>query len=533
MSAPYFLGLTFNQIRIVMKRGFLFFSVLVVLLSACKGKKGTKADILIVNGIVYDGIGVEPRSVSIAVKDDKIVWVGDKSDKVVASKTIDAKGLIVSPGFIDPHTHATNDLDDPKGSHNKPFLFQGVTTVTIGNDGSSPYPLAKYREVCEELGVGTNVIPLVGHGTIRKQVMGESDRQPTPGELERMKDLMQREMDAGAFGMSTGLFYAPGSYAKTDEVVAIAEVVAKNNGIYDTHLRDESSYSIGLVAAVEEAIAIGERADVPVHISHIKCLGTDVWKQSDSIIGIVESARRKGIGVTANQYPYEASATSLKAAVVPRWAESGGIDSLFIRLRDRGSKEKILEETRQNIARRGGADKLLVIQAPDTALQGKNLLEIARDFGRAPEEAVFDILQQGYVKIASFNMDPYDVENFMVQPWVVTGSDGGSGHPRKYGTFPYKYRKFVQQDSLLDLASFINRSSSKTAEIFNLSKRGTIQKGNYADIIIFDPGNFRDKADYLDAFRLSEGVRYSIINGRLSIENGEFTQKLNGTILQR
>lgn len=516
-----------------MKRAFIACLAFVALLSACKGKKGIKADILIVNGIVYDGIGVKPRSVSIAVKDDKIVWVGDQSDKVLASKTIDAEGLVVCPGFIDPHTHATSDLDDPDGSHNRPFLFQGVTTVTIGNDGSSPYPLAKYREVCEEHGVGTNVVTLVGHGTIRKQVMGESDREPTDRELEQMKDLMQRELDAGAFGMSTGLFYAPGSYAMTDEVVALAEVVAKNNGIYDTHLRDESSYSIGLVAAVEEAIAIGERANVPVHISHIKCLGTDVWKQSDSIIKIVESAQRKGIGVTANQYPYDASATSLKAAVVPRWAESGGIDSLFIRLQDRGSKDRILAETRQNIARRGGADKLLVIQAPDTALQGKNLQEIAEDLGRAPENVVFDILGQGYIKIASFNMNPYDIENFMVRPWVVTGSDGGSGHPRKYGTFPYKYRKFVQQDSVLDLASFINRSSSKTAEILGISDRGTIQAGHYADIVIFDPEHFRDKADYLDAFRLSEGVRYSIINGKLSIENGEFTQKLNGTMLQR
>lgn len=516
-----------------MKRTFIGCLALVALLSACKGKKGIKADILIVNGIVYDGIGVKPRSVSVAVKDDKIVWVGDKSDEMLASRTIDAEGLIVSPGFIDPHTHATNDLADPNRSHNKPFLFQGVTTVTIGNDGSSPYPLAKYREVCKEHGVGTNVVTLVGHGTIRKQVMGESDREPTDRELEKMEDLMQQELDAGAFGMSTGLFYAPGSFATTDEVVALAEVVAKNNGIYDTHMRDESTYSIGLVDAVKEAIAIGERANIPVHISHIKCLGTDVWKQSDSIIEIVERAQRKGVEVTANQYPYEASATSLKAAVVPRWAESGGVDSLFIRLQDQRLNKKILQETRQNIARRGGADKLLVIQAPDTALQGKNIEEIARDFGRAPEKVVFDILKQGYIKIASFNMNPYDIENFMVRPWVVTGSDGGSGHPRKYATFPYKYRKFVQRDSVLDLASFINRSSSKTAEILNLSKRGTIKTGNYADIIIFDPEHFMDKADYLDAFQLSEGIRYSIINGKLSIENGEFTQKLNGTILQR
>ncbi|MBW8201031.1 N-acyl-D-amino-acid deacylase family protein [Flagellimonas abyssi] len=516
-----------------MKRKFLGFMVLVVLLFSCKDKSRIKADILIVNGTVYDGVGSQPRSVAIAIKDDKIVWLGDNNkSEVMATKTIKAQGFVVSPGFIDPHTHATNDLDDPEHSHNKPFLFQGVTTVTIGNDGSSPYPLSKYREACEKNGVGTNVVTLVGHGTIRKQVMGESDRQATQEELEQMKYLMQQELNTGAFGMSTGLFYAPGSYATTDEVVELAKVVAKNNGFYDTHMRDESTYSIGLIPAVQETIEIGERANIPVHISHIKCLGVDVWKQSDSIIKIVETAQQKDIDITANQYPYNASATSLKAAVVPRWAESGGTDSLFIRFQNPALRSKILEETQRNITRRGGADKLLVIQAPDTTLVGKNVLEIAEDLGKSPENAVFDILKTGYIKIASFNMNSYDIENFMVQPWVVTGSDGGSGHPRKYGTFPYKYRKFVKQDSILNMASFINRSSSKTAEILKLSKRGTIQEGNYADIIIFDPKNFTDKADYMDAFQISEGVIYSIINGKLSIENGKFTKKLNGKVLQ-
>lgn len=517
-----------------MERKIIGLLVLVVLFAACNGKSKIEADILIVNGEVYDGIEAMSQSLSIAIKGDTIVWVGHQNDKeVVAAKTIDAKGLIVSPGFIDPHTHATNDLDNSEHSHNKPFLFQGVTTVTVGNDGSSPYPLAEYRDKCQELGVGTNVVALVGHGTIRKQVMGESDRKASKEELVKMQQLMQQELNAGAFGMSTGLFYAPGSYATTDEVVALAGVVAKNNGIYDTHMRDESTYSIGLIPAVQETIEIGERANIPVHISHIKCLGVDVWKQSDSIINIVEEAQDKGIRITANQYPYDASATSLKAAVVPRWAESGGKDSLLIRFNDTGLKSKILEQTQTNIARRGGPEKLLIIQAPDTLLQGKNLLEIAQDLKKKPEEAVFDILKLGYIKIASFNMNPYDIENFMVQPWVVTGSDGGSGHPRKYGTFPYKYRKFVKENNVLDLTSFINQSSSKTAKILKLPKRGTLQEGNYADIIIFDPNAFTDKANYLDAFQLSEGLIYSIINGKLSIEEGEFTEKLNGRMLKK
>lgn len=517
-----------------MERKIIGLFVLVALLAACNGKSKIEADILIVNGEVYDGVETMPQSLSIAIKGDTIVWVGDQNDKeVVATKTIDAKGLIVSPGFIDPHTHATNDLDNSKHSHNKPFLFQGVTTVTVGNDGSSPYPLAEYRDKCQELGVGTNVVALVGHGTIRKQVMGESDRKASKEELAQMQQLMQQELDAGAFGMSTGLFYAPGSYATTNEVVALAGVVAKNNGIYDTHMRDESTYSIGLIPAVQETIEIGERANIPVHISHIKCLGVDVWKQSDSIIKIVEEAQDKGIHVTANQYPYDASATSLKAAVVPRWAESGGTDSLFIRFQDAELRKQILKQTQTNIARRGGPEKLLVIQAPDTLLQGKNLLEIAQDLEKKPEEAVFDILKQGYIKIASFNMNPYDIENFMVRPWVVTGSDGGSGHPRKYGTFPYKYREFVKERNVLDFASFINQSSSKTAKILKLSKRGVLKEGHYADIIIFDPNTFTDRANYLDAFQFAEGLIYSIINGKLSIAEGEFTEKLNGRMLKK
>lgn len=494
-------------------------------------KNSISVDILITNGKVFNGVAISPNNLSLAIKNDKIVFIGDeKNVNITASKIIDAKGLIVSPGFIDPHTHADRELKEPKLSHNSPFLFQGITTVIIGNDGDSFYPTSDYKGLYKNHGIGTNVVPLVGHGTIRKQVMGTSDRKASADEISKMQILIQQEMDAGTFGMSTGLFYAPGSYSNTQEVISLANIVAKNNGIYDTHLRDESSYTVGLIPAIEEAINIGRQAKLPIHLSHIKCLGVDVWHQSDSIIGLVKKAQQEGIAVTANQYPYDASATGLKAAVVPRWAESGGKDSLFIRYESK-LKTKILKETRQNIARRGGPEKLLIVKAEDSSFIGKNLRELSNVLNISPAESVYSILKTGYVRVASFNMNTTDIHNFMKQDWVVTGSDGNTGHPRKYGSFPRKYHKYVKQDKVLDIATFINGSTAKTAEIFKIPNRGKLLEGYYADVIIFNPKTFKDIANYEDAFLFSEGLEYSIINGKLSIEKGKFTGDLNGKVL--
>lgn len=509
-------------------------SCLIVLLIFSCSKEKIEADILIRNGTVYNGIDNEPTSNSIAIKDDKIVYVGNENDvEITTSKTIDAKGLIVSPGFIDPHTHADREYKDPKTAHNLPFMMQGVTTTIIGNDGDSFYPSEKYQKLYAEQGIGTNTVQLVGHHQILKAVIGKSDIEPTSEEIIEMQELIQREMDAGAFGMSTGLYYAPGSYTSTDEVIALAKIVAQNDGIYDTHLRDESSNTIGLVASIQEAIDIGRQAKLPIHISHIKCLGVDVWHQSDSIIKIIEEARNEGVEVTANQYPYDASGTSLNAAVSPRWAESGGKDSLLYRAKHPKFKERIFKETNVNITRRGGPTKLLVVKCNDTTFLGKTLQQIADLLNIPPEEAVYPILETGYVRVASFNMNSNDIHNFMKQDWVVTGSDGNTGHPRKYGTFPRKYHKYVKQDSIIDMATFIKGSTSKTAGIFRIPKRGQLKEGYYADIIIFNPESFKDVANYKNAFLYAEGLEYSIINGKLSIENGKFTGQLNGKVLKK
>jgi len=359
------------------------------------------------------------------------------------------------------------------------------------------------------------------------------DKKATSEEISKMKSLMLEEMNAGAFGMSTGLYYAPGSYSDTEEIIALARIVGEKEGIYDTHLRDESSYSVGLIKAIEEAIEIGRQAKLPIHISHIKCLGADVWNQSNQIIKLIEKSRIAGIDVTANQYPYDASSTSLNGAVVPRWAESGGKDSLFIRYKQPKIKSRILLDTKKNIARRGGPDKLLIVKADDQEYVGKNLLELAKTLNLNPEEAVYKILRTGIVKVVSFNMITEDITNFMKQPWLVTGSDGNTGHPRKYGTFPRKYNKYVKQDNVIDIATFINNSTSKTAEIFEIPMRGQLKEGYYADIIVFNPDTFKDIADYNNAFQLSVGLEYSIINGSLSIDKGKFTEALNGRVLRK
>ena len=294
----------------------------------------------------------------------------------------------------------------------------------------------------------------------------------------------------------------------------------------------KNPYGVG-VWGMELAQLLVEKYKIPVHISHIKCLGRDVWHQSDSIIKLIEFYRNKGLSITANQYPYDASATSLKGAVVPRWAESGGKDSLFIRFNNNKLKLRILSETSSNIFRRGGADKLLIVNSKNSDFIGKNLLELSEIFTKSPEETVYELIESENIQVASFNMIEEDIINFMKQSWVFTGSDGNTGHPRKYGSFPKKYSEYVVNKKVLNLSEFIANSTSKPAEFFNVNKRGKIKEGYYADIIIFDPLYFKDKADYSNAFVYSEGLIYSIINGELIIDKNNFTGQLKGKVLKK
>lgn len=492
-----------------------------------------QVDLLITGGTVVDGTGASARVADVGIRGDRIAFVGDAaSSGVTASRTLDASGLVVAPGFIDPHTHTTGDLSSAERHANLDYLMQGVTTVVTGNDGSSPLDIGDTFAQWTRDGIGPNAALFIGEGSVRLKVMGMSDAAPTAAQLDSMRAIVASGMRDGALGLSTGLYYAPGSFASTEEVVQLAKVAAGYGGIYDTHMRDEASYNIGLVGAVEESIRIGREAGIPVHISHIKALGVDVWGESDTVIALIDSARASGVQVAACQYPYTASGTSVGAALLPRWAEAGGRDSLLARMRDSTTRVKLESDMTENLRRRGGADALLITGRGDSTLTGKTLAKVAAERKVSPIEAALEIVKDGDAGVASFNMKESDIDNFMVQPWVATCSDGSSGHPRKYGTFPRKLRQYVYDRHLLTLEQAVHVSSGLTAQILHLDTRGTLARGKYADVIVFDPATIRDRSTYEEPRLLATGMRYVFVNGKLAIDQGEYTGALPGRVVK-
>jgi len=495
-----------------------------------------EVDLLIRGGTVYDGSGAPGARTDVGVRDDRIVFVGDAAAAaIVPTREIDATGLIVSPGFVDPHAHAQGDLTSSTRSRreNLNYLMQGVTTVVVGNDGHGTFDIADERAAMEAPGIGTNAALLVGFGAVRGEVMGSRDAAPTAVELERMKALVDEAMRAGAVGLSTGLFYAPQSFSTTDEVVELAKVAATYGGTYDSHLRDESTYSIGLAGAVAEAIEIGRRAGIAVNISHIKALGVDVWGESEAVIDQIRAARARGEQVTADQYPYEASGSSVSASLLPRWAQAGGRGALMERLEDPQTRARLVAEMRDNLRRRNGADAILVTGGSDESLHGKTLAQIASERGVDPVEAAIAIIEDGGAGIGSFNMSEDDIVAFMQAEFVMTGSDGSDGHPRKYGTFPRKLREYVLERGVISLERMIQASSAQPADVFGLEGRGRIEVGAYADVAVFDPATVRDRATFLEPRLLATGMRYVLVNGALAVEDGEPTRGLSGRVLSR
>jgi N-acyl-D-aspartate/D-glutamate deacylase len=493
-----------------------------------------KVDLLIMHGKVVDGSGSKARVADVGIQGDRIVFIGNAAkSKVTATRTIDATGLVVAPGFIDSHTHTMEDLSDPKRNANENYLMQGVTTVVTGNDGGSAVSIKSTLDKWERQGIGTNAILLAGHGTIRGQVLGQSDAQPSPDQLEQMKRLMVEAMDDGAFGMSTGLYYAPGSYAKTEEVIELAKVVAAKRGIYDTHMRSESAAGIGLLGSIKETIRIGREGRLPVHISHLKALGPDSWNQSKQAIRLIEQARKQGIAASACQYPYTASGTSLQAALVPRWAEVGGRAELLKRIEDPLVRPRLLTEMAENLKGRGGAESLLIVSARDRQLVGKRLKAIGEEMKRTPVEAALEIIKSGSAGVASFNMNERDIERFMKQEFVMTCSDGSTGHPRKYGTFPRKLREYVYREKIISLRFAVRHSSALTAETFRIPERGVLRVGYFADAIIFDEKTVSDRSTYEQPEVLAVGMRYVIVNGKVAVAEGKPTGVLAGRPLRK
>src|SRR2546421_1749752 len=503
--------------------------------SSAQKQTPEKLDLLILHGKLIDGSGKGARQADVGIRGDRITFVGDsKKAHVEAARTIDATGLIVAPGFIDPHTHTLGDLSNNQTKSNQAYLMQGVTTVITGNDGGSVINIGDTLRKWDEQGIGTNAILLAGFGTIRGRVLGQSDAQPTAEQLEQEKALVARSMDEGAFGISTGLYYAPQSYSKTEEVIELAKVAAAKGGVYDTHMRSEGTAGIGLLGSIQETIRIGREANIPVHISHIKALGPDSWNQSKQAIDLIKKARTEGISATACQYPYTASGTSLQASLIPRWAEVGGRTELLKRIDDSQQRPKLIAEMQENLRGRGGAESLLIVDARDRTLVGKRLNQIAHEQNKSPVEAALEIIKNvGGAGVASFNMNEKDIRRFMKEKFVMTCSDGSTGHPRKYGTFPKKLHEYVFETKLISLPFAVQNSSALAAETFRIPERGLVREGYFADVIVFDPNTVSDRSTYEQPELLAVGMKFVIVNGKIAVENGAYTGTLAGRALRK
>ncbi len=494
-------------------------------------------DLVILNGRVLDGSGNPWRRADVGIRGGRIAAIGSLTG-ASAARTVDAAGRIVAPGFIDAHSHAAEALTREALRDARPLLAQGLTTIIGNPDGGGPVDLAAQRAALEKGGTGVNVGLLVGHGSIRSHVMGAADRAPSAGELARMQALAARAVRDGAFGLSSGLFYAPGSFATLDEVIAIAR---ETGGVYTSHIRDEGNYSIGVIAAVQEVIDVAEKAGVRGIVTHIKALGPDNWGLGAAAATRIELARARGVDVVADQYPYAASSTSLSAALVPRWAQAGGNDDFRTRLADAATRAKIVDEMRENIRRRGGPASLVIAShRADHALEGQSLDQIAEARRMAPELAALALVEAGGASIVSFNMSEEDITALMRKPWMLTSSDGGLSlptegrpHPRNNGAFTRKLTRYVLERGVVSLEDAIRSMTSLPAATFGLDGRGEIRAGAFADIVVFDPAALRERATYTDPHQMSEGMWLVLVNGEAVIENGAFTGKRPGKVLRR
>ncbi len=522
-----------------MSRHKLYRTILLLLSGTCLaiGAQEPDFDLVIAGGTIVDGTGSQTYPASIGVKNGIISAIGQIAPSR-GRRVIQAKGKIVAPGFIDIHTHSDRGILNEQGRQAQNYLTQGVTTMVTGNCGGGTFEVAQFYQKMAKQGIGTNIIHLVGHGTIRSSVMGNAGRAPNPGELAEMKSLVEKAMKEGAAGLSTGLFYAPGSFAKVDEIVELCSVVKSYGGWYASHIRDESDYSTGLKASIAEAIEAGEKAGVPVQISHLKALGKSVWGQAAEVCRIIEAARARGVKVFADQYPYEASSTSLAAAVVPRWVEADG--RTRERLKDPEQLPRIKREIVENIERRGGPASLVISSfRPRPEWEGKNLLEISSNLKKAPVDAAIEIILLGNPSVVSFNMSDDDITYFMKQPYVMTGSDGsivtfgqGVPHPRNYGTFARKIRVYVLEKKILTMEQAIHAATGLPASILGLRDRGLLKEGYAADIVVFDPVSIRDRATYAQPHQYCEGIDLVLVNGTLAVDAGRITGTLAGKPLR-
>jgi len=499
--------------------------------------RGRDVDLLITGGTVYAGDMGEPTITDIGIVSDKIVFVGNAAKAHIASqKTLEATGLMVTPGLIDAHTHTDNELTSPEASQRLVArqVMQGVTTSIIGVDGDGTPDIKAEFATMKHLGIGQNVATYVGFGAIRERVLREDARAPTPAELQAMKSLAAQGMCEGALGLSSGLFYAPQSFASTDEVIAVAKEAGKRRGLYDTHQRDEGSSSVGIVTSLKEAIRIGEESGATLHVAHIKVTNSARPDGEDvtDVIALIEAARAKGQPVTADQYPWTAANTGLEAVVIPQWAQAGGFEAMVKRFDDSTDLARIHADNGLTLAL---AQKIMISEAlKQPELVGKRLSELSTQWGVDPIDAAIRVLKGGEAEVVVFVMNESDIVKIMPKPWVMSSSDGADGeHPRGYASYPRLWEKYVIDEKVLTPVQFVHRSTGLEADTFELKGRGYIKQGYFADIAVIDPKTYHARATYVEPKLLSTGVVDVIINGRIELEDGKPTGVLSGRPLTR
>jgi len=505
--------------------------------------QGAPYDLIIRNGRIIDGTGSPWYRGDVAVRGDTIAQVA-YSISEPATRVIDAGGQIVSPGFIDMHNHGRENIFKVPTADN--YIRQGVTTIIEGPDGGSVVPLGPFFDKLEALQKSINIGSFVGQGSVREAVLGRANRRPTPAELDKMRGLVEEGMKAGAFGMSTGLFYVPGAFTPVEEVIELAKVAAKYGGIHISHMRDEA---FGVIDSVKETIRIGEEGGLPTQITHHKIVGPANYGKSVETLKLLEAARVRGVDTTSDQYPYTASSNAFVASMVPQWAQEGGREQMLARLKNPSSRKEIAAETVRIIKEeRGGGDPKNVFLAQcdfDPAMAGKNLADVAKMRGLEPTiengaEAALWIVEQGNCQGVFHAMAEQDLERIMRHPATMVASDGwvqvfneGVPHPRSYGTFARVLGVYVRERNVITLEDAIRKMTSFPAQRIRVNDRGILRPGMKADIVVFDPARVRDMATFEKPHQYAEGFSSVIVNGQLVFDGKAMTPARPGKVIRR
>jgi N-acyl-D-amino-acid deacylase len=524
-----------------MHRMYLVISALLLASISLLAQQPSSYDLVIRNGRIIDGSGNPWYRADIAIAGNTIVAISNPID-VPARRIIDAAGMVVSPGFIDIHTHARRGIFQVPTADN--YVRQGVTTIFEGPDGGSPIPLKPFLDKIAGTKITPNFGMFVGQGSVRTEVIGDVNRKATAAEIDRMKDLVRLGMHDGAFGLSTGLFYVPGTFTPVEEIIELAKVAGAMGGIHISHMRDEAA---NVVESVRETIRIGEEGHLPTQVTHHKIIGKAYWGKSIETLKLLDEARARGVDATIDQYPYTASSTSVMSALWPSWAQEGGRNQVLARIKNAGDRAKIKAACVSLLKNeRGGGDpKNVVISACpwDPSLAGKNLAEVTRFRGMPvtlenAAEAVFWIVEQGGCQGIFHAISEDDLIRILKHPATMIASDGevpvfgqSNPHPRSYGTFARVLGLYARERGVLNLEDAVRKMSSAPAQRVGLRDRGMLRPGMKADITIFDPRSVRDRATFDQPHQYAEGFMYVIINGQMAFELGRMTSARPGQVL--